>query len=276
MSESKDAQLITRRRSLAVLGTASGLLVASGGRWISPATATVVEGDDHVASAASACMLTAEQEEGPYYVAVDRVRADIVEDEVGLPLTLSITIINSQTCKPIKGAAVDIWQANAAGVYSDESSEGTLGQTYLRGVLFTDQHGQVTFRTIYPGHYTGRTTHIHAKVHIGSRDAKGKLTGGHVAHTGQMFPPDAMNAEVYKLSLYTGDTAAIVTHASDMVWTGQHGSESQLKISMAGSRLKKGLIGTIVLAANPSATPVLVGANSVSGGPPGRGTPPTA
>jgi hypothetical protein len=272
MWELSDKHLITRRRSLAVFGaTASGLVLAGAPRWVDlTGGVAVAEGDDHVADAATACTLTAEQEEGPFYVALDRVRSDITEDQAGLPLELKITIINSRTCKPLRGAAVDIWQANGSGVYSDESSESTLGETYLRGVLFTDKHGQVTFKTIYPGHYAGRTTHIHAKVHTGSGQAKGRLTGGHVAHTGQIFPADAINAEVYRLSLYSAESATVVTHAQDRVWTAQHGSESQLKIAKVGSRLQSGLIGTVVLAVNPSATPAAVG---VAGGGGGGGMP---
>jgi protocatechuate 3,4-dioxygenase beta subunit len=153
------------------------------------------EGHDYVAGAARACTLTAEQEEGPFYVAVDDVRENIVLGQTGLPLELTITIISSLTCKPLEHAAVDIWHCNASGVYSDISSESTIGQTYLRGVQFTDKHGQVTFRTVFPGHYSGRTTHIHARIHVASQDSGGKLTGGHISHTGQMFPSDAVNAE---------------------------------------------------------------------------------
>jgi protocatechuate 3,4-dioxygenase beta subunit len=66
-------------------------------------------------------------------------------------------------------------------------------------VQFTDRHGLASFRSIYPGHYQGRTTHIHIKVHTGATDSKGKLTGGHVAHTGNLFPTDAVSTAVYKL-----------------------------------------------------------------------------
>ncbi len=133
----------------------------------------------------------------------------------------------------------------------------------------TDKHGKVTFHTIYPGHYQGRTTHIHAKVHIGSHVSGHTLSGGHVAHTGQMLPPDAVNNEVYALSPYDRETATVVTHAEDRVWTEQHGSESQLKITMAGRRLGKGLIGTITLGVNPKLTPAAVGVSSGTGAAPG-------
>lgn len=252
--------LVTRRRSLTLLGsTGATLLLAGASERIGSA---IADGDDYVADAATACTLTAEQEEGPFYVAVDDVREDIVLGQTGVPMELGITIINSRSCKPVRHAAVDIWQCNADGVYSDISSEDTVDQTYLRGVQFTDKHGRATFSTIFPGHYSGRTTHIHARIHTGARDAHGKLTGGHIAHTGQMFPPDAVNAAVYKLSPYNTETATVVTHAEDRVWTQQHGGEAELTIRKRGHRLSKGLAAAVTLAVNPSATPALIGATS--------------
>lgn len=167
-------------------------------------------------------------------------------------------MINSLTCKVIKGAAVDIWQCDALGVYSDESSENTVGETYLRGVQITDKHGLAKFKTIYPGHYAGRTAHIHAKVHISSGDYKGSLVGGHVSHIGQMFPPDAVNSEVYQLAPYAQDTVAVTTHAEDRVWTQQDGPDSQLKVTRVGNRLSKGLTATVTLAVNPKIVPAAV------------------
>jgi hypothetical protein len=108
-----------------------------------------------------------------------------------------------------------------------------------------------------------------------------------------MFPSDAVYAEVYKLSPYTAETATIVTHAQDAVYTGQHGSEGLLTIKQVGSRLSKGLTASVVMAINPRSTPALIGATSnastiagqgggtgglggATGGPPTRaGAPPT-
>jgi protocatechuate 3,4-dioxygenase beta subunit len=246
--------LITRRRSLTLIGgTGAGLLAAGATqRIVSAAIAAPV------LTAARACVLTPEQEVGPFYVSYDKIREDIVSGAAGLPLELKVTVIDSLTCKVIKGAAVDVWQCDALGVYSDESSENSLGQTYLRGVQITDKHGLATFKTIYPGHYAGRTTHIHAKVHINSGVDGRTLVGGHVSHIGQLFPPDAVNTEVYQLSAYRGDTAAVVTHAEDRVWTQQHGPDAQLKITHGGGRLSKGLIATITLAVNPKIVPAAV------------------
>jgi protocatechuate 3,4-dioxygenase beta subunit len=264
-----ERSLITRRAALSVLGTTvAGAVVAGATGSLGSAAAAATTPAAHTtratqatqaARAAGACVLTAEQEIGPFYVAYDRVREDIVGGAAGLPMELEITVISSLTCRPIKNAAVDIWQCDAEGVYSSESSENTVGQTFLRGVQFTDKLGQVTFRTIYPGHYAGRTTHIHAKVHIGSTDADRTMTGGHVSHVGQLFPSDAVNAEVYKLAPYNTETVAVVTHAEDRVWTQQHGPESQLKLTKRGNRLSKGLTASVALAVDPRATPAAIG-----------------
>jgi protocatechuate 3,4-dioxygenase beta subunit len=276
MTIDEHSGLVTRRRSLALLGSSGAGLLLAGMAGNSGTALARSEGHDYVADAAKACMLTAEQEEGPFYVAVDDVRERIALGQVGLPLALTITIISSLTCKPLKHAAVDIWHCNAHGVYSDISSESTLGETYLRGVQFTDKHGQVHFKTIFPGHYAGRTTHIHARIHIGSGDDGGKLAGGHIAHTGQLFPADAVNAEVYERSPYDTETVTLVTHSQDRVWTQQHGSEAQLTIAKLGNRLSRGLAATVTLAVNPNATPALIGATSTGSttGPGPGGTPP--
>ncbi len=94
------------------------------------------------ATAARSCKLTPEVTEGPFYVALDRIRKDITEGRPGVPLTLKIRVIDIKKCAPIHGAAVDIWHCDAGGLYSDEASNGTSGQTYLRGVQAHQQEGR--------------------------------------------------------------------------------------------------------------------------------------
>ncbi|MFE3903134.1 intradiol ring-cleavage dioxygenase [Streptomyces sp. NPDC059153] len=62
--------------------------------------------------------LTSETTEGPYYIDADKFRTDITEDKEGIPLALRLKVIDSDTCKPVKHAAVDIWHCDALGVYS--------------------------------------------------------------------------------------------------------------------------------------------------------------
>ena len=110
------------------------------------------------------CVLTPSETAGPFYLNLNLVRQDITEGQPGLAMRLLLNVVRASDCTPIPNAAVDAWHNNAAGTYSGFASKGTAGQTWLRGVQFTDANGMATFDTIYPGWYMGRTTHIHLKV----------------------------------------------------------------------------------------------------------------
>jgi protocatechuate 3,4-dioxygenase beta subunit len=139
------------------------------------------------------CMLTPQSIEGPYYLDPRLVRAQIAEDRAGVPLRVDLRVIDGATCKPSERARVDIWHADAQGIYSGYEGQGdkqnlsTVGQKFLRGTQFTDSAGAVSFETIYPSWYTGRATHIHFKVLLDDRDVL----------TGQMYFPDAVNEFIY-------------------------------------------------------------------------------
>ena len=135
------------------------------------------------------CVLTPEQTEGPYYIDGEKVRRDIREGHPGLKMLLRATVVDASTCKPIKGAAVDVWHCDAGGAYSGVN--GDTG-TFLRGIQRTDAKGLATFVTLFPGWYQGRTTHIHVKVHL----------GGTVVHTGQLYFPEAAVTATARLAPY--------------------------------------------------------------------------
>lgn len=75
----------------------------------------------------SSCTLTAEQEVGPYYLDLERVRHDITEGKPGLPLKLRLTVVDETRCLPIANAALDIWHCDALGVYSGFSANSPDG-----------------------------------------------------------------------------------------------------------------------------------------------------
>jgi len=108
----------------------------------------------------SNCVVTPQLTEGPYFVEEHLNRSDIVGGQEGLPLTLMIKLYDakSSACKPLTGIQVDVWHANALGIYSDEADLGSSGKTFLRGFQKTGNDGTVSFTTIYPGWYMGRTT----------------------------------------------------------------------------------------------------------------------
>ena len=79
-----------------------------------------------------------------------------------MPLVLRLTVVRASTCRPIKGADVEIWHAAPDGEYS--GFDGSSGTRYLRGHQKSDAAGRVRFDTMFPGWYRGRTPHIHLKV----------------------------------------------------------------------------------------------------------------
>jgi protocatechuate 3,4-dioxygenase beta subunit len=139
------------------------------------------------------CRLLPQAVEGLYYFDPKLVRSDIAEDRPGIPLRLELRIIESGTCAPISNARVDVWHADAQGLYSGYSGQGssrdtsTKGERFLRGTQMTDEDGRVKFKSIYPGWYPGRTPHIHVKVFIGETRVA----------TAQVYFPDEFSARIY-------------------------------------------------------------------------------
>jgi protocatechuate 3,4-dioxygenase beta subunit len=139
------------------------------------------------------CILTPQAVEGPYYFDAKMERADITEGHPGAPLRLRFIVMEAGACKPIAGARVDVWHTRADGLYSGYRGQGdnhavdTTGGTFMRGTQFADARGEVLFRTVYPGWYEGRTTHIHFKV----------FTDQNNVLTGQMYFPDALSQYLY-------------------------------------------------------------------------------
>ena len=95
--------------------------------------------------------------EGPYYTPSTPRRADLREADIaGETLVLSGLVLTPD-CRPVPGAAIDIWHCDARGRYDNRGFR-------LRGHQFADAAGGFRFRTIRPGIYPGRTPHIHVKV----------------------------------------------------------------------------------------------------------------
>jgi hypothetical protein len=244
---------LTRRQTLALAGSAAVGAVAAG---LGGALPGVDRGDEAVAAAAKTCLrLTPEQDQGPYYVDLGRVRQDIVEGQEGVPLSLRIRVIDHIRCVPVVNAAVDLSQCNAYGLYSDKRGQGTLGQEFLRGIQFTDREGFVELRTIYPGHYRKRATHVHLKVHIGGDRTATRYRGGHVCHTGQILFRERFTDEVYALAPYSGSTVPRTPNSRDAVYLDQGGRFCVARLS---GDARQGIKAQIALGVDPHATPPLI------------------
>jgi protocatechuate 3,4-dioxygenase beta subunit len=169
-------------------------------------------------AASVSCILTPEQTEGPYYIAGEKLRRNITDGRPGAPMLLRTFVVDATTCRPIKNAAVDIWHADAGGVYSGFGA-GASSRTFMRGIQRTNAHGLAQFRTVYPGWYQGRTVHIHVKVHV----------GGNVVHTGQLFFQDSLTDVVYRRTPYSSRPNRTTRNAADMIYR-DGGSRSLLKV----------------------------------------------
>jgi len=107
---------VSRRRFLA-----SGVAIASTLQLQRTAWALGLGADAQV------CVLNAEQEVGPYYVADELLRSDVVEGKPGVPLALRIMVLDSRSCKPVANAAIDLWHCDALGLYSGFTKQNPMG-----------------------------------------------------------------------------------------------------------------------------------------------------
>jgi protocatechuate 3,4-dioxygenase beta subunit len=203
-------RILSRREVLMLLGGAGAAVVAATGfrqLGFNQITDTATpEATAEATESPPACIVRPAETEGPYFVDEMLNRSDIRVDPTdesvkdGLPLRLIFRVseMTGSTCKPLKGAQVDVWHCDALGVYSDVSdpSFNTKGQKWLRGYQLTDENGTAEFTTIYPGWYPGRTVHIHFKIRTDPTSNAG------YEFTSQLFFDDTLSDEVFKQAPY--------------------------------------------------------------------------
>lgn len=121
--------------------------------------------------------LTPSQTEGPFYpLAVpkdadfDLLKNGALSYGKGEPAWVTGTVLDTAG-KPVSGAVVEIWQADAAGHY-DHPRDGSKNDPAFQGFgkVVVGSDGSYRFRTIKPVPYSGRAPHIHFKVKLGSRE----------------------------------------------------------------------------------------------------------
>lgn len=118
----------------------------------------------------NACEVSPAETAGPFPIKTpaDWVRENIVGNKSGVPLMINITVQNTNdSCNPLSGVFVDIWQCDAQGNYSEYSGQldgDFTNEHFLRGRQTTDSNGNVTFISLYPGWYPGRAPHLHVEI----------------------------------------------------------------------------------------------------------------
>jgi len=213
-----------RRDVIRIIGAAGAAAVAAACGGDTPAspsavasTVTTTAGTGTTGGTSTgtdACAVSPNETAGPYPSTSDIFRSDIRESRQGVPLALTIRVINvSNGCAPLANANVEIWQCDAAGNYSEYGSQ--TSQTYLRGIQTTDANGQVTFMTIYPGWYQGRATHIHIEVTMSGRSVK----------VTQIAFPETINNAVYATGVYASRGSNPTANLQDGIFADSLSSE---------------------------------------------------
>jgi protocatechuate 3,4-dioxygenase beta subunit len=286
-------QRMTRGRAVRLAG-AAGVAYVVLPEWLGS-----VAGADTaraVLAAGGGAKLTPELTEGPYWVNTMLRRADVRANtttaktspgvaQQGVPLRLTINVLDARNgSKPLDGVAVDIWHANAHGLYSDESSQQTGGTTsggdtggenFLRGYQITGQDagvhraavaGQVSFETIWPGWYGGRAIHIHVRVR------KLSPSGATIAgYTTQIFFSDADNDRVLSGAAPYNTRSPQTDPTTDESDSVLQASDDATNIVPVSGSISKGFAATFNILLDASETVVKGSLSRPSGG--GGGAP---
>lgn len=112
------------------------------------------------------------------------LRKDVSDGLIGLPTRFEFLVVDAD-CNPVPDAIVEIWYASPNGAYSEAAQaidDGSgysgshsdlnsgfctgnqseaLASNWLRGFQKGDANGRVTIDGIFPGWYSGRTSHVH-------------------------------------------------------------------------------------------------------------------
>lgn len=230
------------------------------GSFISPDdTDAIFVGTRHV-------LLNPYGDNGPYYVRGELIREDVREDEPGIPIIVEGQFINYVTCEPVKGMWWDLWNANSTGVYTGVINEGNgnfldhsnVNRTALRGLQQADEDGVARLTTIFPGHYSGRTNHIHVIAHSNvTVNPNNTISGGSIQHIGQFFFDEDLLDKVRQVWPYTENPYEITTNAEDDTFhqeTAYSNSDPVFHYEFLGDKLEDGLLMWVRIGVNVSAS----------------------
>ncbi len=100
---------------------------------------------------------TPQETVGPAFKPDSPLKNNFRESGVTGVLVILTGFVLDRKGKPIKGAVLDFWHADAAGQYD-------FTGFHCRGHQFTEGNGRYELQTILPGVYPGRTRHYHVRL----------------------------------------------------------------------------------------------------------------
>ncbi|KAH7120385.1 Intradiol ring-cleavage dioxygenase [Dactylonectria estremocensis] len=230
------------------------------------------------------CVLAPDTIWGPYGVDGEIVRTDLRESQKGIDFYFDIGVIDVETCEPLEGTALTIWNCNATGSYSSftgidpdtselldgytKKSDGTTdNETFLRGIQVTDSEGMIEFLTKFPGYYVTRTTHIHVTAQTNITNGT-SYSASKVQHVGQLFFDEDLLNSVYALSPYVEHLSTLnrTTNAEDKLFSSasSDGYSAVISVSQLGDSLEDGLVGYITIGVNTTADAIAVSGEDVN------------
>jgi protocatechuate 3,4-dioxygenase beta subunit len=116
---------------------------------------------------AQQCRATPRDQLGPFYSRNAPEAGDLCTSGSGgkARLVVSGRVLGAPDCKPLAGALVEVWHADANGDYSGF----TRGKTddpacLLRASIKTNAEGRYSYSSVVPSEYPGRPQHIHYRV----------------------------------------------------------------------------------------------------------------
>ena len=108
--------------------------------------------------------LTTEDILGPFYRPGAPLRTNMrMSEDTGAPLVVAGTVYGDDCITPLPGASIEVWQADGAGSYDNDSDSYRY-----RSRLNAGEYGKYTFKTNVPGKYLNgsrlRPSHLHFRV----------------------------------------------------------------------------------------------------------------
>ena len=184
--------------------------------------------------------LTPRQTEGPFYpdaLPLDTDNDLLVLNDALTPAVGTVTHLSGRVLsaagEPVRGATVEIWQADANGNYiHSRGGSGDAGKPRDAGFqgfgrFLTDAAGRYYFRTIRPVPYGGRAPHVHVAVNRKNerllttqcyvKGDPGNARDGVIRRTVRQDGQDALNRLMVEFSPIKNSAAGELAATFDLV-----------------------------------------------------------